>query len=507
MPRWGEGTGTGSQTPQGSAGSRIDECLQRMENGNESVLWKQSEQTEGEWRDLPDLALIFRPPAEVMDNMSVSIRPSGGPWGGNRQAGGGFQDGKTSWGRLKRALNAGIAFRLVAKNRPERTEAEEAAFKEQLQQEVDQFRNFLQSISRAWEDFMTHEPIHHNENPSRASSSGPSPTPASPGNWVRPKRTPFQVKAIATGICQIYPKLHRDIQVGLIDIETLTALCPCPWPPNPANGPPATCQIVEKVQPTGKKGAAAAAAHASAEGGEAPPVPAQRNSRKDRAVCAFKMRVAGGGDNVTLRIWANGKTQASGCKDRAMLVEANKCIADVIKHIMDLPPTAGHQPLLHAGPPPPDQMQEQVRVLSAPMLGSWDLNLKAAGGKLDMSRLCEYLSGPKFAYKVVKVQHVAAKGNSARFNNISLYIRKECLKLWSQENNEQQTVYVNVYEAGKCSVLAVPDLNVAEELADVVSDMLFDAFEQDGIGIAVQPQPAGGGKRKRSAKVPPAKGV
>ena len=26
-------------------------------------------------------------------------------------------------------------------------------------------------------------------------------------------------------------------------------------------------------------------------------------------VCAFKMKVLNGGDNVTLRIWANGKTQ------------------------------------------------------------------------------------------------------------------------------------------------------------------------------------------------------
>ena len=90
------------------------------------------------------------------------------------------------------------------------------------------------------------------------------------------------------------------------------------------------------------------------------------------------------------------------------------------------------------------------------MLGSWDLNLRSIGGKLDMGRLCEYLSAPKFQDRVVKVQHVAAKGNSARFNNISLYIRKECLKLWSYENNEQSTVYVNVYEAGKCSVRHPP---------------------------------------------------
>ena len=37
-----------------------------------------------------------------------------------------------------------------------------------------------------------------------------------------------------------------------------------------------------------------------------------KNSRKDRAVCAFKMRVPGGTDNVSMRIWANGKTQVCG---------------------------------------------------------------------------------------------------------------------------------------------------------------------------------------------------
>ena len=50
-------------------------------------------------------------------------------------------------------------------------------------------------------------------------------------------------------------------------------------------------------------------------------------------VCAFKMKVLGGGDNVTLRIWANGKTQTSGCKDRAMLVAVNKSICEAIRNI------------------------------------------------------------------------------------------------------------------------------------------------------------------------------
>ena len=40
------------------------------------------------------------------------------------------------------------------------------------------------------------------------------------------------------------------------------------------------------------------------------------------------------------------------------------------------------------------------------------------------------------------------------------------------------TVYVNVYETGKCSVLAAPDAVVAEELADIVCEILLDAYQQ-----------------------------
>jgi hypothetical protein len=42
----------------------------------------------------------------------------------------------------------------MAKNKPDRTEQEELDFKMQLQQEVDQFKTFFLSISRAWEDYM-----------------------------------------------------------------------------------------------------------------------------------------------------------------------------------------------------------------------------------------------------------------------------------------------------------------------------------------------------------------
>mmetsp|Transcript_31608 Transcript_31608/g.49517 ORF Transcript_31608/g.49517 Transcript_31608/m.49517 type:complete len:214 (+) Transcript_31608:1641-2282(+) len=204
------------------------------------------------------------------------------------------------------------------------------------------------------------------------------------------------------------------------------------------------------------------------------------------------MKIVGGGDNVTLRIWANGKTQTSGCKDNDMLLSANKCISAAIRQIYDMSTTHPNTPPIFRGGP--DAVQEavnrlgKVKILSAPILGSWDSNLKAVNAKLDIGQLCEYLSSEKFSDKVFKVTHVKPKGNSARFNNLSLYIRREALATWVEDHSEQTSVYVNVYEAGKCSVLAAPNVTVAEELVDVVSDMLYDAYQQDHIRIDVDTQ-------------------
>jgi hypothetical protein len=52
--------------------------------------------------------------------------------------------------------------------------------------------------------------------------------------------------------------------------------------------------------------------------------------------------------------------QASGCKDRHMLVEANRCMANAIKHIMNLPLPEGYRPLMHADNILPEQLEEQV---------------------------------------------------------------------------------------------------------------------------------------------------
>jgi dihydroneopterin aldolase len=97
-----------------------------------------------------------------------------------------------------------------------------------------------------------------------------------------------------------------------------------------------------------------------------------------------------------------------------------------------------------------------------------------------------------------QVSHVKPRGNSARFNNLSLYIRRECLKRWKDDGSDQTTVYVNVYETGKCSVLAAPDADVAEELADVVCDMLLEAFREHHIRIHVDEAPVPPSKRQRA---------
>ncbi len=89
--------------------------------------------------------------------------------------------------------------------------------------------------------------------------------------------------------------------MGLIDIEMLAQVCPHPWPEEAG-----ACQIVEVITHLGQTkkggntvgvGGAGAGAGAGGVGG----LDAAQRAKKDRPVCAFKMRVTGGGDNITLR--------------------------------------------------------------------------------------------------------------------------------------------------------------------------------------------------------------
>ena len=52
------------------------------------------------------------------------------------------------------------------------------------------------------------------------------------------------------------------------------------------------------------------------------------------------------------------------------------------------------------------------------------------------------------------------------------------MQLWPVTCAGQAAVHVNVYESGKCSIMSVPSVEVAEELADVVTDLLMEAYEE-----------------------------
>jgi hypothetical protein len=52
------------------------------------------------------------------------------------------------------------------------------------------------------------------------------------------------------------------------------------------------------------------------------------------------------------------------------------------------------------------------------------------------------------------------------------------VQLWPVTCAGQAAVHVNVYESGKCSIMSVPSVEVAEELADVVTDLLMEAYEE-----------------------------
>uniref|UniRef100_A0A7S0F1Y4 Uncharacterized protein n=1 Tax=Hanusia phi TaxID=3032 RepID=A0A7S0F1Y4_9CRYP len=370
-----------------------------------------------------------------------------------------FNEGKANWKMLQSVVNTGIAFKLVAKIAGQTNEREAANRRAKVQHDVEHFKSFLLNITRAWEDLM------HTEEETAPEVFERTTSEAVPVIGI-PEREPFVTKAIATGLCKLFPRLVTDHDT-VLDMDLLAFHPHYPWPMSNTS-----FQVMEAVQ-MGKKGA-------------------RSSGKKQLDSCTFRMRTPGC-DQITIRIWANGKTQTYGCKDRAMLEDANQCLASFIRHIDNYHRMSGNQSVWRLSP-----MQsakaisclDEVRILSAPLLGSWNINLKKAGIKLNMQALCEFLQQSMFEDRVYKVQFVAQKGNSSRFNNLSLYIRTSCLLTWKKDDdldNHQDNVYVNVYESGKCSVLAVPDTEVAEELADVVSGMLYEALrQQPGISEEIQ---------------------
>ena len=216
------------------------------------------------------------------------------------------------------------------------------------------------------------------------------------------QRSQISVKGIATGICQIYQGQHQQkpaVAGGLLDIDLLANAITCPYPSEHAK-----CQITE-VCMGGRVPSAKTAGNAGREaksGGGARPNASNRLNN----VCAFKMRVLGGGDNVTLRIWANCKTQTSGCKDRDMLIMVNETICHAVRQISESNMAQNIPGVIRGDAALQKEVLSElpnIKVLSAHILGSWNLDLRSVGVKLDMGNLCEFLSGERFCDRVFKV--------------------------------------------------------------------------------------------------------
>eukprot|EP00802_Teleaulax_amphioxeia_P009805 Tamp_09827.p1 GENE.Tamp_09827~~Tamp_09827.p1 ORF type:complete len:435 (-),score=55.55 Tamp_09827:772-2076(-) len=117
-----------------------------------------------------------------------------------------------------------------------------------------------------------------------------------PGDFDASKigRDPFVVKAIATGLCRLFPDMKSPYD-AMIDVQLLASGLPTPWPPSTHSW-----QILEVESCKNKP------------------------STMKRNVDQCHILVRGPGmDRVKVRVWANGRTQTTGCKDRKMLVESN----------------------------------------------------------------------------------------------------------------------------------------------------------------------------------------
>eukprot|EP00960_Hanusia_phi_P001113 30143-Hanusia_phi.AAC.6 len=128
---------------------------------------------------------------------------------------------------------------------------------------------------------------------------------ASASSETFPTRDRFEIKAIATGLCQLFPSLlNKGGQI--FDIVTVKDVVSLPWPCNDPRG-----SIVDiAVQARN-------------------PFPKQ-NGKKQYDSCVFTMKMMDE-DEIRLRVWSNGKTQAYGCKNRTRLIEANTIAVDLMR--------------------------------------------------------------------------------------------------------------------------------------------------------------------------------
>jgi len=142
-----------------------------------------------------------------------------------------------------------------------------------------------------------------------------------PGDFDASKigRDPFVVKAIATGLCRLFPDMKSPYD-AMIDVQLLASGLPTPWPPSTHSW-----QILEVHRVcvhththTHTHAHTHTHTHTQVESCKNKPSTMKRNVDQ----CHILVR-GPGMDRVKVRVWANGRTQTTGCKDRKMLVESN----------------------------------------------------------------------------------------------------------------------------------------------------------------------------------------
>lgn len=137
-----------------------------------------------------------------------------------------------------------------------------------------------------------------------------------------PTRDPFEIKAIATGLCQLFPNMY-DRNVQLFDILAVKEAVTLPWPCNDPRG------TVTQISVQAKN-----------------PYP-KHNGKKQYDSCTFMMKMMGE-DEIKLRVWSNGRTQAYGCKSRDKLIEANTIAVDLIRVVDKMCKSAGDPLSFHS---------------------------------------------------------------------------------------------------------------------------------------------------------------
>mmetsp|Transcript_22025 Transcript_22025/g.60332 ORF Transcript_22025/g.60332 Transcript_22025/m.60332 type:complete len:221 (+) Transcript_22025:461-1123(+) len=210
-------------------------------------------------------------------------------------------------------------------------------------------------------------------------------------------------------------------------------------------------------------------------------------------MCKVTMQVPPADGNVVLRIWSSGKTQVSGCSSEESLYLANCGVQTVI---MQLAAAEGTRNILLVSDEALQQLQArlasagaEVRLTNMSVMGSWDCGFGDVGARLRVDALLPWLQARP---EIVDARLLGSKAgdggaSASRFGQVGIYIRRSCVPGLEQDGQEKD-MYINFSPAGKCVILGVPSMQVGQVLADMISELLIEAFMCDAPRIREQYQ-------------------